>query len=112
MLNTRFLHKAPAESTKMDRALLILRVRMLVEAGEATKQKDDLIYFTTPYPFKFDRARVSIKFSNPNPDQQIELGFKDREIWHYDTQVADMPFMHQGEWNPVGSGPTLYQKSA
>jgi hypothetical protein len=77
-----------------------------------TKQKDDLIYFTTKYPFRFDRAKVKIRFQNSNPNQRLELGFKDKPIWHYDMQVVDMPFMHSEEWRQVGEGPVLFQKSS
>jgi hypothetical protein len=86
--------------------------KITVNGEEVTKQKNDLIYFTTKYPFNFDKAVVRVRFKSPGENQRIEMGFKDKSIWHYHTQVIDLPFMHSEGWEHVGRGPTLYQRSA
>lgn len=80
--------------------------------GFFTRQKDDLIYFTTPFPYRFDAANVRITFKNPNAEQPVELGYKDRVEWHYSTQLFDDLISHQPGWHSVGSGPVLYQKKS
>ncbi len=82
-----------------------------IDGAQVTKQKDDLIYFTTKFPFKFDTAKIKVSFQNPNPEQQIELGYKDRAEWHYDYQILDSSIFKLLEWNTVGNNPVLYQKN-
>ncbi|MBA3285383.1 MAG: hypothetical protein H0U27_10055, partial [Nitrosopumilus sp.] len=81
-----------------------------IDDAQVTKQKDDLIYFTTKFPFKFDHAKIKITYQNPNPEQQIELGYKDRAEWHYDYQILDSSIFKLSEWNTIGNNPVLYQK--
>jgi stage V sporulation protein B len=75
-----------------------------------TNQKDDLIYFTTPYPFTFDTATLEIAFKNPDQTQPLEIGFKDRDAWHYKTELADIVLAHHPEWKAIGTSTVLYQK--
>ena len=87
------------------------RVKTELQNGEITVyQIHDLIYFLTPMPFHFDSATVTMSFQNPNPDQTIAVGFQDKESWHYNTQLFDVPFLNTLSWNKVGTNPTLYQK--
>jgi stage V sporulation protein B len=75
-----------------------------------TKQKDDLIYFSTPFPFNFDTAVLEIAFKNPVQTQPLEVGFKDRDAWHYKTELADIVLAHHPEWKAIGTSTVLYQK--
>jgi hypothetical protein len=78
--------------------------------GINTDQIDDLVYFSSNMPINFDSAKVKVKFKNPSNNQQLLLGYKDEDSWHYNTQVLDAPFINNLKWNKIGSGPYLYQK--
>ncbi|HYK08313.1 MAG TPA: hypothetical protein VEW42_02310, partial [Candidatus Eisenbacteria bacterium] len=73
-------------------------------------QKHDLIYFTTPMPFQYDSATVRIIFLNQEPDQTLSLGFQDQPLWHYNTQLFDVPILNSLTWKRIGINPTLYQR--
>jgi hypothetical protein len=75
-----------------------------------TSQIDNLIYFSTKMPVKYDDAKIMVKFNNPTNDRQIFIGYQDQNTWHYNTQVLDSPFMNNLSWSKIGSGPYLYQK--
>jgi hypothetical protein len=77
-----------------------------------TEQKEDLIYFSSPMAFKFNKATVSIAFKNNAGDQQILLGYQNQKEWHYNSEVLDEPFMNSLNWPKIGNGPFLYQKAA
>lgn len=70
---------------------------------------DDLVYFSTEMPFKFDEAAVTITYSNPTDNQEVYVGFKDQSDWHYDTVLID-GLLNEASWQRVGEGPFLYQK--
>ena len=59
------------------------------------QQTHDLIYFTTDMPFYFDKAKIRMTFKNSDPNQTISLGFQDQKIWHYDTELFDVPFLNK-----------------
>lgn len=80
------------------------------DIGYIPEQREDLTYFTTDMPFRYDKAKVRITFRNPYEDQVIKVGFKDKDIWHYDTKVIDAPILDGLTWEHVGKDPTLYQK--
>jgi hypothetical protein len=82
--------------------------RVKKEDGK-TIQKDNLVYFNSPMPFKFDNAKAKVLFKNPT-SQPITLGYKDQPEWHYNTQVLDDPLINTLSWPKVGNGPYLYQK--
>jgi hypothetical protein len=83
-----------------------------VEKTETTTQQtDDLVYFNSKMAFKFDHTKTKIAFKNPSPDQQILLGYKDQQVWHYNSQVLDNPVMDSLIWPKIGNGPYLYQKN-
>jgi len=74
------------------------------------KQTHDLIYFTTDIPFYFDTAAVKFTFLNPSPDQDLLVGFQDKESWHYDTKLFDAPLINSLSWKYSGTYPVLYQR--
>jgi hypothetical protein len=78
------------------------------QGAEVTKQKDDLIYFTTKLPTTYEKARVKITFINGSPDQELEVGFKDKSQWHYATQVVDNPLFHRTDLTYIGTSTVLY----
>jgi hypothetical protein len=73
-------------------------------------QFDDLIYFSTSMPFKFDTATVKITYKNQSPDQLLYLGYQDQDTWHYDLKLIDDPSFRDLNWPKVGVSPYLYQK--
>ena len=75
------------------------------------KQTGDLIYFTTDFPTEFDEAKVTITFKNSTPNQQIHLGFKDEEKYHYQTKPIDNSSISVLGWSTIGANPVLYQKN-
>jgi hypothetical protein len=75
------------------------------------EQISDLTYFTTNMPFDFDSAKISITYLNPYSDQMIKLGYKDKDIWHYNTTVIDSTILEKMSWSKIGTGPSLYQKN-
>jgi hypothetical protein len=75
-----------------------------------SKQQDNLIYVNSSMPFKFDHAKVKIKFKNPSPDQQILLGYRDQQSWHYNIASLDIPWLNNIMWQKIGNDPYLYQK--
>lgn len=75
------------------------------------KQSNDLIYFTTKMPYHFDTATVTITYKNPYPDEDLSIGFQDKEgEWHYSTKNFDIPLFNTLQWSRIGSNPTLYQR--
>ncbi len=82
-----------------------------IDGTTLTKIKENLVYFTTKLPYQFDTAIVKIKFKLNGEYTSLSLGYKDRDTWHYNTQIMDMPFFHTGEWLNLGDGPVLYQKT-
>lgn len=87
------------------------RINKVTKDGQTTiHQTHDLIYFTTDMPFYFDKATVRLTFKNPDPNQTISLGFHDQNIWHYDTQVFDVPYLNNLSWVRTGDAPILYQR--
>ena len=87
------------------------RVRKIQSTeGAVYQQFDDIVYFTTKMPYKFDKARVKITFQNKNEKQNVYLGFKDEEIWSYDTKLIDAPLLQNLKWDYVGENPYIYQR--
>ena len=81
-----------------------------IQGQEVRKQTNDLIYFTTKMPFKFDTAKVKVTFKNLDENQQLFLGYQDQVQWHYENKLIDAPFFDLQFWTKSGSNPTLYQK--
>jgi hypothetical protein len=87
------------------------RVKTEIKNGKVTyKQIDDLIYFSTPMPFHYDQAKVRITFANTSPDQELQVGYKDRSEWHYLLKVFHAPMLDRLNWSTVGDKETLYQR--
>jgi hypothetical protein len=103
-------HYTASDTKKMSKPGPATRVSAVPD-GVFT-QNGNPVYFVSAMPFQFDHATVQLKFRNPNPDQTISLGFKDRPEWHYQTNVISAPFLDAFTWPKVGSGPYLYQKTA
>lgn len=84
-----------------------------IQFGQEEVQRviDDLVYFTSYMPYKFEKSEFKITFRNPYPDQELYLGFKDQDKWHYDSKLIDSPILNGGNWNVVGNMPYLYQKN-
>ena len=87
------------------------RVKKVLESGsEAQKQFDDFVYFTTKSE-GFDKAVIKLSFLNSSPEQEIQLGFKDRAEWHYLSKPLFLPLIESLNWNVVNSrSPSLYQR--
>ncbi len=84
--------------------------KVLASGSEVKKQVDDSIYFTTKSD-GFDKAKVKLILINGNPDQEIHLGYKDQNVWHYKTKPLYLPLIENLRWNNVNAySPTLYQK--
>jgi hypothetical protein len=75
------------------------------------KQAADLSYFTSYMPFQFNSAKVKVTFKNPSEDQQIYLGYKDQNLWHYNTKALSAPVLDNLNWRRIGNGPYLFQKT-
>jgi hypothetical protein len=87
------------------------RMEKVIYNGETlTDVKDDLVYFSTKMPFQFDRAIVKIKYQNQFADQRVDLGFQDKDVWHYFTKSFEEPFFLGKDWNILGDGPYVYQR--
>jgi hypothetical protein len=80
-------------------------------SGNVTTQTDDLVYFTTKMPFRFDNAQVKVTYKNNSPSQQVLLGYKDQTAWHYNSTTLDESVINNLNWSKIGSGPYLFQKS-
>lgn len=88
------------------------RVVSTTLAGESvTKILDDNVYFTINSPIRFTKAEVNVVFENPD-NQEIIIGFKDRETWHYSTKLIQSPTLDKLTWNRTGIDPVLFQKSS
>jgi hypothetical protein len=112
-----FYNSAPLNISKkyssIDHNTLVLTPKnRLNNVGGISQQTGNLIYFNSPMPFKFDAANVKMKFKNRSSQQQILLGYRDQNEWHYNTQVLDDPILNKLNWIKIGHGPYLYQKSA
>jgi hypothetical protein len=92
-------------------ALVLMPTNRVENLNGISKQSDNLIYFNSTMPFKFDTASVKVKFKNTSPQQQILLGYRDQNVWHYNTQVLDNPMLNNLNWPKTGNGPYLYQKT-
>lgn len=77
---------------------------------QVTKQKDDLIYFYTIFPFPFDKAKVKITLKNLDPLQMLELGYRDELEWHYDMKTIDASIFHNPDWKIIDGNPNLFQR--
>ncbi len=74
------------------------------------KQLEDLIYFTTK-SVGYDKAKVRVTYINGNLDQDILLGFKDKNDWHYKTKPVYLSLVDKIDWYRTDiSTPALYQK--
>lgn len=82
-----------------------------VDGQQITKLTDDLVYFTTAMPFQFDTADVKVTFKNDNEDQTLSMGFQDDTTWHYTNVPFDIPYITNLNWQTVGLGPVLYQRT-
>jgi hypothetical protein len=110
-----FYNSAPLNISKkyssIDHNTLVLTPKnRLNNVGGISQQTGNLIYFNSPMPFKFDAANVKMKFKNRSSQQQILLGYRDQNEWHYNAQILDNPILDNLSWSKVGKGPYLYQK--
>ncbi len=88
------------------------RVDYIPEDGRTVaKVNDDLVYFTSKMSFSYDNSIATMKFKNPN-NEQISVGYKDQNTWHYNSQIIDAPLINGLNWQKIGGGPYLYQKYA
>jgi hypothetical protein len=85
--------------------------RLEIKDG-VSKQTDNLVYFNSKMPFKFNQATAKIIFKNSSADQQILLGYRDQSQWHYNTQTLDYPVLDNLTWQKIGNEPYLYQKES
>ena len=94
-----------------DKALGVLGPKDRVKFDDKIAiQKSDLVYFSSSMPFSFDLATVKLKIRNPSFEQIVDLGFRDKDEWHYSrTRLAD-PKLDSLTWPQIGTGPYLYQK--
>jgi hypothetical protein len=97
-------------STSRDTLVLTPKSRVKVING-TSQQIENLIYFNSDMPFKFNEVSVRVKFKNTSSLQQILLGYRDQNEWHYNTQVLDNPILNKLNWSKIGNGPYLYQKN-
>lgn len=75
------------------------------------RQTEDLTYFTTKSE-GFDTATIRFEFMSTQPEQEIALGYKDREEWSYFTKPVNVPFLNNLNWRRVTlKPPHLYTKS-
>jgi hypothetical protein len=98
-------------STKPNTLMLTPKNRINNISG-ISQQTGNLIYFNSKMPFKFDEAKVKVKFKNTSLQQQILLGYRDQNEWHYNAQALDSPLLDKLSWSKIGNGPYLYQKTA
>jgi hypothetical protein len=99
------------QSGKTGLSNLIPQNRVEEKNGTST-QKDNLIYFTSDMIYSFDTSKIKVTFKNHSNDQQILLGYRNQSLWHYSLKALDIPFINNLNWQKVGSGPYLYQKTA
>jgi hypothetical protein len=100
-----------SSANKNEDALVLGPKSRLSNKNGRISQIDNLIYFDTKMPFKYDRASVRVKFKNTSKQQRILLGYRDKNEWHYNTQVLDDPILNNLNWTKIGKGPYLYQKN-
>ncbi|MBI5127388.1 hypothetical protein HZA76_02935 [Candidatus Roizmanbacteria bacterium] len=74
------------------------------------RQIEDFLYFETPSLYDYDSAIVKIQFYNPYPNQDIILGFQDKESWHYKSKYIDSPYLNDLPMVRTGNEPYLFQK--
>jgi hypothetical protein len=98
-------------STKPNTLILTPKNRINNISG-ISQQAGNLIYFNSKMPFKFDEVKVKVKFKNTSLQQQILLGYRDQNEWHYNAQTLDSPLLDKLSWSKIGNGPYLYQKTA
>lgn len=78
---------------------------------EITKQINDLIYFSTKHDYRLETANVRITYKNPNPNQELFVGFQDSTEWHYQRKLLDAPILNALGWSTVGNDPVLFQRT-
>jgi stage V sporulation protein B len=89
---------------------LVPNNRAIQENGY-TKQVSDLTYFNTDMPIAFNSAKVKVTYKVKNPNQEIYVGFKNSPEYNFDKKVLDAPFIDKLNWNRIGNGPYVYQKT-
>jgi hypothetical protein len=98
--------------TNKNKNILVLAPQNRIsESNGIYKQLDDLIYFNSSMPFKFNQANIKITYKNSDPKQLIMLGYHDQNEWHYNTTPLDIPWLDNVNWSKIGKGPFLYQKN-
>jgi hypothetical protein len=90
--------------------LLLTPASRVKALNSISKQTEDTIYFNSDMKFYYDTGNTKIYFKNPSKTQQILLGYRDQEEWHYNTQVLDDPLLNNLNWQKTGKAPYLYQK--
>jgi hypothetical protein len=83
----------------------------VLEVNGVNKQTENLIYFKTKMPFNYDHVKAKITYKNSSGSQKILMGYKDQDVWHYNRQTLDEPFMDKLSLQKIGSGTSLYQKT-
>jgi hypothetical protein len=74
------------------------------------KQFGDLVYFENRMIYSYDKAKLTMKIKSSSSDQEVKLGYRDRDIWHYSVSPSYAPFIDSLDWSRVGDGPFLYQR--
>jgi hypothetical protein len=79
--------------------------------GTIQKQIADLAYFSTDSN-GFKRATIKLQYINQNPNQEIHLGFRNRQQWHYESRPINLPLINNLDWRQVtDTAPFLYAKN-
>lgn len=84
--------------------------RVLGENGTLGRQISDLVYFSLKMPQRFDRANVKVTFKNTSENQNLALGFKDQQNYHFSTEIIDAPLLEGLDWESEGDNPAFYYK--
>lgn len=75
-----------------------------------TRLKNDIVYFNSKHTKSYEEGSIRVKYRNPS-SQELWVGFKDQDSWHYDQALLDSPLMNNAGMTAVGDGPYLYQKT-
>ncbi len=78
---------------------------------DGVKINDDLVYFTTNVKYKYNSAHIKVIFDQPDENQPIKVGYKDDDVWHYNSQTLNEPLLNNMSKYVVGDGPYLYQRN-
>jgi hypothetical protein len=110
-----FMNTTPFDTvrivTDQDKEFTTIGPASRIEKSDGfTSLLDDPTYFSIKAMVPFDNAVAKIIFKNSD-EHEFSVGFKDQESWHYDKQILDSPLMNSLEWERVGDGPYLYQKT-